>query len=398
MTARPKILMVDDREENLLALGQLLKEYDAEILAARSGTEALELLLTHDVALALLDVCMPRMDGFELAELMRGTARTRDIPIIFITAAGWDPSHVFKGYDVGAVAFLIKPFDPRVLGNKVRTFLRLHRQNEELAEARRRLQADVDELKRAQESLRRAARARERLVSLVSHDLRNPLAAMMMSVASLQRKLGDPRQGISEEQLATSLDRIARQGGRMTGLLNELLDVFQLNAGRPIALELQDTDLIALTRALVEEQQRAAPAHRIEVRASAGALVGRWDAQRLERVVGNLLSNAIKYSPGGGAVLVDIEEAPEGGAEDGTRWAVLRVKDEGIGIPAGDKERIFEWFVRGENVERTDIKGTGIGLAGARQIVERHGGSITVESEEGRGSTFTVRLPMGPPL
>jgi signal transduction histidine kinase len=227
----------------------------------------------------------------------------------------------------------------------------------------------------------------------IARQLAHRLGGDISVVSEPGRGIADPRQDLTPAQIATSLDRIARQGGRMSGLLNELLDVFQLHAGRPLTLELRETDLVGLARTLAEEHQRAAPEHRIELRAAAEVLIGKWDAQRLERVVGNLLSNAIKYSPDGGAVRVDIEAVREGGAG----WAVLRVQDEGIGIPAADQGRIFEWFVRGDNAERTAIQGTGIGLAGARQIVERHGGSIAVESEEGRGATFTVRLPMEPP-
>src|SRR5580698_6967122 len=123
-----KCLLVDDLEENLLALSALLASPDVEILTARSGREALELLLVHEVALALLDVQMPEMDGFELAELMRGAERTRFVPIIFVTAGGWDSGRLFRGYEAGAVDFLYKPLDPVLLGQKVATFAELHRQ------------------------------------------------------------------------------------------------------------------------------------------------------------------------------------------------------------------------------------------------------------------------------
>ena len=138
MSAKPKILLVDDRDENLLALRGMLKRYDAELLEARSGEEALELLLRNEVALALLDVQMPGMDGFQLAEAMRGSERTREIPLIFITAGLHEKAPGFKGFDkgieVGAVDFLIKPIDSRVLVTKVGVFLQLHHQKQQLAE------------------------------------------------------------------------------------------------------------------------------------------------------------------------------------------------------------------------------------------------------------------------
>ena len=134
MATRVKCLLVDDLEENLLALSALLRQDDVELLQARSGEQALELLLVHDVALALLDVQMPDMDGFTLAELMRGMERTRNVPIIFVTAGARDPHRVFQGYDAGAVDFLYKPIEPHVLRNKAEVFFQLHRQKLQLAE------------------------------------------------------------------------------------------------------------------------------------------------------------------------------------------------------------------------------------------------------------------------
>lgn len=261
---------------------------------------------------------------------------------------------------------------------------------EEVLELRER---ELEALRRkADESLRaalgqaqQAVRSRDELVSLVSHDLRNPLGSLVMGISLLEDEATDGGRDV--------LKRMSRQAQRMNEMIHELLDVAQLHAGRPLALERSDTDLVALTRALAEEQQHAAPKHRIEVRAGTGSLVGSWDPRRIQRVLNNLLSNAIKYSPGGGTVRVDLERVVEGGAT----WASLRITDAGIGIPASDLARIFQWYSRGENALRTSIRGIGIGLAGVRDIVEQHGGSIAVESEEGQGSTFTVRLPTRPP-
>jgi signal transduction histidine kinase len=189
------------------------------------------------------------------------------------------------------------------------------------------------------------------------------------------------------------LRRMARQAQRMNKMIDELIDVAQLHAGMPLALALRETDLVKLTRTVAEEFQSAAPDHRIELHIATESLVGSWDPKRLDRVVNNLLSNAVKYSPSGGRVRVELANAHEGG----TMWALLRITDEGIGIAANDQARVFHWYSRGENALRTAIPGTGIGLAGSRDIVEQHGGSISVESEEGKGSTFTVKLPTAPP-
>jgi PAS domain S-box-containing protein len=249
---------------------------------------------------------------------------------------------------------------------------------------------DATERKQAEQALltaldqaEQAVGARDQLVALVSHDLKSPLSAMVYGVELLRAQAGARGQSAGSKELST-LERLDKQIRRMDMLVDELLDVGRLHAGKPLELDLGDTDLVQLTRALVEEQQRAAPQHRIEVHVAADKLQRYWDARRLQRVVTNLLSNAIKYSPAGGRVRVTLGR---------DTMAVLRIEDEGIGIAPGELVRVFEWFSRADNARQSGIAGTGIGLAGAREIVAQHGGSISVESTEGRGSTFTVRLP-----
>src|ERR1700691_6329759 len=173
-----KCLLVDDLRENLLALSALLQGDDVEILTARSGFEALEQLLVHEFALAFLDVQMPEMDGFELAELMRGSERTRHVPIIFVTAGAREAQRVFKGYESGAVDFIYKPIEPHILKNKADVFFQLYRQRQALSV----------ELNDRTETLR----LNEMFSALLAHDLRNPLSAMLASARLLQRRSQDP--------------------------------------------------------------------------------------------------------------------------------------------------------------------------------------------------------------
>lgn len=244
-------------------------------------------------------------------------------------------------------------------------------------------------LRAALDTAEQAVLARDQLVSLVSHDLRNPLGALSMEVSLMTMQTEQTSATTSNR--SRSIERMSRQVATMTRMIDELLDVAVLRAGAPLSLELRKTDLVEITNRIAAEYQRSARSHQIEVRASADAVVGLWDASRIERAVENLLSNAVKYSPGGGPVIIDV-----GLHDDGQ--ALLRVHDRGIGISLADQARVFEWFGRGENARQTKIRGIGIGLAGTKQIVEQHGGSISIESDLGQGATFTIRLPLVAPV
>jgi PAS domain S-box-containing protein len=230
-------------------------------------------------------------------------------------------------------------------------------------------------------------RERDAMLAAAAHDLKNPLSAVKGAAQVLLRALR--RAGaVPPERLGPSLALIEETATRMANSIDELLDATRLRLGQPLSLDRRPTDLVALARRQAAAFQAATEAHRIEVDAAAPALVGDWDEARLARVVGNLLSNTVKYSPGGGLIRVEVDT-------EGEESAVLRVRDEGVGIPAADLGRVFDRFGRASNV--AGVSGSGIGLAGARQIVEQHGGSIGVESTEGAGATFTVRLPMRRP-
>lgn len=232
---------------------------------------------------------------------------------------------------------------------------------------------------------------REAFVDAAAHDLRTPLATMR---AHSHRLLRWARRGetMAPEVIAAGLTAVDDATVRMVALIDEMMDAAHLRADRALDLDVAPTDLVALAESTVEEARRSATRHAIRVAPAVPTLVGEWDGARLRRVLGNLLGNAVKYSPAGGAVTVrvDREDAAAGA------WAVLTVRDEGIGIPAADLPHLFERFRRGGNVTGR-IAGTGIGLAGAKRIVEQHGGAMSVESREGAGATFTVRLPLSFP-
>jgi PAS domain S-box-containing protein len=236
-------------------------------------------------------------------------------------------------------------------------------------------------------ALKELERQKDEFLAAASHDLKNPLANIKGRAQLLRRRaarLTDP----DGPRLVEGLGQIDQAASRATTMINDLLDATRLQMGRSLDLDPQPMDLVSLVSQVVSEYQQTTDRHFIELKSQVPSLAGTWDLQRLERVLANLFSNAIKYSPQGGVITVTLDhETDHTGA-----WAVVRVGDRGVGIPAQDLALIFQRFHRGSNVTGR-ISGTGLGLAGARQIIELHGGVILVESEPGAGSTFIVRLP-----
>ena len=298
-------LIVDDLEDNLVALEALLDEPGVQVLRAKSGAEALELMLVHPVALALLDVQMPEMDGFELAEFMRGSERTRDIPIIFVTAGLGDQRRVFKGYESGAVDFLLKPIEPHVLKSKARVFFQLYRQKLQLA----------DELRERTETLR----MNELFTAMLGHDLRGPLAAIVMAAMVIERKAG-------EENLRKIAARALSSARSMSRMIEDMLDLARSRIGAGIAVRRVHGDLQAPLHRIVEECAAASPERRIDWSA-VGDLTGEWDADRLAQVASNLIGNALRHGDPTGPVRVELD-----GRDDA--WVVFSVANAGR-IPRG---------------------------------------------------------------
>ncbi|HZT05630.1 MAG TPA: ATP-binding protein [Chloroflexota bacterium] len=239
---------------------------------------------------------------------------------------------------------------------------------------------------RLHREVQRAVETRDEFLAAASHDLKNPLTAIKAAaqLARMQLARESPR---ALSRVASALDTIEGSASRMASLADEFLDVARLQLGQPLDLDRERTDLVRLVRTVADDLARTAQKHRISVEAE-DELIGDWDVARLQRVLTNLLENAIKYSPNGGEVTVTVERE-----EGEVPFARFTVRDHGVGIPETDLPRVFERFRRGSNVVGR-IGGTGIGLAGARQIVEQHGGAMTIESREHEGTAVRVRLPM----
>jgi two-component system sensor histidine kinase/response regulator len=349
-----KILIVDDVPENLVALEALLRREGLEILKARSGSEALELLLVHEVALALLDVQMPELDGLELAELMRGAERTKHVPIVFVTAGSHDPARVFKGYETGAVDFLFKPIDPFMLRSKVDVFLQLARQRRELAHA---LQLN------------------ETFVGILGHDLRSPLSAIVAGTEILKYDLTDER-----HQLV--LQRMTSSTRRMREMIDQLLDLTRARLGGGVAISRVPVDARELVLRSIEEL-RIAHSDR-EIRFEGPECSAAGDPVRLLQLFSNLLGNAIVHGAPGTPVTARLT-CKDAAVE-------LQIHNEGA-IPPALLATLFEPFRA-----RSGTTGLGLGLFIAQEIARAHGGTIFVESSEAAGTTFTVRLPGHQPI
>jgi len=362
----PSVLLVDDRPENLLALEGVLKPLGARLVKARSGEDALLHLLRETFAVILLDVQMPRLDGLQTAELIKQREQTRHIPIIFITALSRETAYVFKGYEQGAVDFLLKPIDPEILRAKVRVFCDLYVRGEQIR--RRTFEAD----------------AKDVFLADVIHELKTPLAAAKAQAQLALHQLGEKR---ADAGTARALRLISQQIDRLNRLVGDLLEASRLESGK---LELQpvEFDLTALLEEMRLRMQPLSDRHPIQIQAP-DTLPLVADRDRIEQVLANLLSNAIRYSPEGGAIQLRAEQK-------GNEVRVI-IKDHGLGIPQGQQQLVFERFGRAHG---TAFGGLGLGLAISKGIVDAHGGRIWVESDgvPGKGSVFHLELPLHPPV
>lgn len=377
-TDRVKILLVDDLKDNLLALEGLLRRDDIEIFKAKSGTEALEFMIPHEFAVSLIDVQMPDMNGFELAELMRGAKKTKNIPIIFVTATAKNQSFSFKGYESGAVDFLLKPLDTFAVKSKVNIFIELYRNKKELEEL-------LMKLKKNQAELEQAVQIRDEFMSMASHELKTPLTTLKLQSQLRKRTLrkGD-FSAFTLEELTKIFDTEEKQLEQIIHLIDDMLDITRISSGK-FTMNFERFDLCDLVTDLVERNSEHFKAAGCPIKIDAcQPVVGNWDRFRIEQVVMNLLTNAMRYGAGK-SILLQVNALQDG--------VQIVVSDQGQGIAAENHELIFKKFER--VVVGREISGLGLGLYIVRQILEAHHGSIRVESVLGQGATFIVELPHG---
>jgi signal transduction histidine kinase len=419
------VLLVDDQPARLLTYETILSGLGQNLVRAGSGLEALEKLMKDEFAVVLLDVSMPDMDGFEAATLIHQHPRFERTPIIFVTGVHVSELDRLKGYKVGAVDYVSIPVVPEILRSKVAVLIELftkrrelqevnrtlaqanerlaaanttlqaektreletlnrvlQRANEELESANRSLQTEVAERARVELALKEADRHKDEFLAMLAHELRNPLAPIYNAVQLMHR------QSFTDPQLTWSRDVIGRQLAHLTRLVDDLLDVSRITRGKinlnkeVIELDTLLTRTVETVQPLIEER-----GHKLTVEVPKGIPAVLGDPTRLVQAVGNVLGNAAKYTERGGHITL---AAAESGSE-----VVVRVRDNGIGIPAELMPMIFNLFTQLDRTSGPPQSGLGIGLALVQRLVEMHGGSVSARSEGlGKGSEFSIRLPL----
>lgn len=380
MTLKTKILIVDDYPENIHALANLIDAPDVEIHSTTKPEEALEMLTHHDFGLALLDVQMPIMSGFELAKLIRGVKRFRQIPIIFVTAHQQDSAVIFQGYETGAVDLLFKPLDPQVVRSKVRVFVEMDKQKHQL-------QAHVKELEKLRIEADAANIAKSQFLANMSHEIRTPLAAVM-GFADLV-----VRDTLTEKEKKDCVDSISRNGELLLRLIDDILDLSKIEANR-LELEREHHCLTEILRdvestlSFKAADKGVSLNFRIPESTKTTYLI---DPLRFKQILLNIVGNAIKFTPTG-EVSVDVLIQEFDDLNDLLR---VQVKDEGVGMTEAQSRRLFQPFGQADASTKRRFGGTGLGLVISRQIARAMNGDIRLlSSEVDKGSTFEISVKL----
>ena len=406
------ILIVDDNRNNILSLHSLIDEYIEEVgvLEADSGIAALNVLMKNKVDLIILDIQMPEMDGFETAKIIQSRKKTRHIPIVFLTAAYKSEDFRQKGYTIGAADYLTKPIDTPQLISKIQTYLRFIQQERqhnlenlqlerkvqertiELSETNRVLQQEIVERRRIEEALKWALNkaesanvAKSQFLANMSHELRTPLNAIIGYSQMLEEEATD----LGYEEFMPDLEKICVAGKHLLGLINDVLDITKIETGK-MEFTYENFDLSKFIHELASTIQPLMEtkdnAFQINIAEELGEMYA--DATKLRQILLNLLSNASKFTEHG-QITLEVTSVNE----QGDKWFKFRVTDTGIGMPQEKLDNLFDLFTQIDASPTRQHDGAGLGLAITKQFTELMGGTISVESQLGEGSTFSVQLP-----
>jgi two-component system sensor histidine kinase/response regulator len=379
---KPEVLIVDDRQENLYILDRMLKALNVEVVQALSGAEALNLTLEHDFCVAIVDIQMPEMDGYQLVALLRSNADTATLPVIFVSAIYSDEYHHKKGYEAGAVDFMSKPFVPEILLSKVKVFVDLYRQRRALEEeVQRRRQAEAA-LQDANLALSKLNADKDKFLSIISHDLRGPFNIVLGNAQLLIKKMNS----MSKPDIEDTTYSIYSGARAAYNLLENLLTWSHMQRAGGIEFRPEPVELRGLAHETLEVLEQTAAQKGIGVRNLIAP--GMWvqaDRPMLETVIRNLTSNALKFTPRGGQVTL--------AARANGTVVTVSVKDNGIGISPADVAKLFRLDAQRTTLGTEKERGSGLGLIICKEMVEQNGGQITVESELGTGTTVEFTVP-----
>lgn len=373
------ILMVDDQLAKLLSYEAILADIGVNLIRATSAREALEHLLKTEIAIVLMDVSMPEMDGFELAEMIRQHPRYQKTAIIFVSAVHLTELDRLKGYEVGAIDYIPVPVIPEILRAKVSVLADLFRKTRQLEELNRELEHRVEERTAALEA---AIQVRDEFLSVAAHELKTPLTGLRATAQIITRKVRTSDLNLPA-WLNNGLQVIDDQSNRLARLVGQLLDVTRLDQNK-ISPERPATDISELVAQVVSAFTSRATQHEIALTA-VPQLTADVDPESIAQVLNNLLDNALKYSPDGGQIDVEV------GLDDGDCMHIS-VRDRGIGIPLEKRAAIFERFYQAHAEDHRS--GLGLGLYISQQIVAQHQGEIGAEFPPDGGTRFIVRLPV----
>jgi signal transduction histidine kinase len=390
------ILIVDDKQENLYSLKALLRLHLYEADTADSGEEALKKILKNEYELIILDVQMPGMDGYEVAETLTGHSKAKDIPILFLSAVNIDKRFITKGYASGGVDYITKPFDPDILLLKVKTFTRLYRQTKELNEIRETLEQKVQQrtaaLVEANKALEASNGELQQYAYIASHDLQEPLR----KITTFSRLVSDRFLG-GLPQAAVYMNKVMAASERMRKLINDVLDYSRLSDSPkfvPCSLDQVLQDALADLELFIREKQAVIHTRPLPV------VEGMPD--RLRQLFQNLISNALKFSKKDVLPVVSIrgelvaEKSLNAPVQPQGNYCRIYIQDNGIGFNEIYLNKIFVMFQRLHG--KDEYEGNGIGLSIVKKIVQRHNGLITAESKEEDGTLFIVLLPLKQPV
>ena len=401
------ILIVDDNRNNLFTLHNLINEYlsEIEVVEAESGAVALNTLVKRRIDLIILDVQMPEMDGFEAARLIRSRKKNQHIPIVFLTAAYKSEEFRQRGYNLGAADYLTKPIDAPQLISRIHLYIRFIQQERaysqmlekkveertaKLAETNTLLKQEIAERKHIESALQQAKEfaeasnlAKSQFLANMSHELRTPLNAIIGYSEIIHEELSDQGQ----EDLLPDLDKIKAAGKHLLGLINDILDLSKIEAGRMdlffenFNLSTLLDEILATTFPLAEKR-----GNELKVVSADNTLELYSDMTKLRQILINLLSNAIKFTEKG-TVSLEIQLLNE------DKWIEFRVVDNGIGMSEEQQAKIFQPFVQADASTTRRYGGTGLGLVLSKRFTQMLGGHIFVNSEFGVGSVFTMQIP-----